>query len=128
MLKMIKMIKKNIKLRSLSIVLLSFNSYMYFLRIKFYKKQERVCSLKDRLWGRVIYCINLIFLVSKIRKISSRVNLKIFQEKTDKSQFLFKIEGFLTLPRSFFGFWPRKKNLEHGLVSFGTLFVKEVLV
>ena len=41
-------------------------------------KQERVCSLKDRLWGRVIYCINWIFLVSKIRKISSRVNLKIF--------------------------------------------------
>ena len=41
-------------------------------------KQERVCSLKDRLWGRVIYGINLIFLVEKIRKISSRVNLKIF--------------------------------------------------
>ena len=37
-----------------------------------------VRHFKDRLWGRVIYCINLIFLVSKIRKISSRVNLKIF--------------------------------------------------
>ena len=56
-------------------VYFSFN--VHILRL-FMKKQERVCSLKDRLWGRVIYCINLIFLVSKIRKISSRVDLKIF--------------------------------------------------
>ena len=54
--------------------------------------------------------------------------MKIFKEKTDKPQFLVKKEGFLTLPRSFFGFWPRKKNLEHGLVSFGTFFVNKVLV
>ena len=70
----------------------------------------------------------MICLASKIRKISRRVNLKIFKEKTDKPQFLIKKEGFLTLPQSFFGFRPRKKNFEHGLVSFGLLFVKEVLV
>ena len=73
-------------------------------------KQERVCSLKDRLWGRVIYCINMIFLVSKIKKISSRVNLKIFKEKTDKPQFLVKKSRILAVSRSF---WQNKKNLEH---------------
>ena len=37
-------------------------------------------------------------------------------------------EGFLGLSWSFFGFRPRKKNLEHGLVSFGTFFVNKVFV
>ena len=36
--------------------------------------------------------------------------------------------GFLGLSWSFFGFRPRKKNLEQGLVSFGTFFVNKVLV
>ena len=66
--------------------------------------------------------------MGKVRKLSSRVNLKIFQEETDKPQFLVQKEEFLALSRSFFGFRPPIKKLKHGLASFGTIFVKEVLV